>query len=71
LGGLVIAAAGAAAGLAGSMAVSRGVQSQRFDVRPGDIVAGRRGRLFGRRAATLPAARRAARTDPLIALRAE
>jgi ABC-type antimicrobial peptide transport system permease subunit len=73
--GAATAMAGATAGLAASVAAGRLIHAQLFGVRPSDIalvitlscllllVAGI--------AATLPAARRAASTDPLTAMRVE
>jgi ABC-type antimicrobial peptide transport system permease subunit len=72
--GLTLTAAGAAAGLAGALALSQLCKSQLFGVQPSDpvtlvtvlVVMG----LVATAAAWLPA-RRAARVDPIIALRRE
>jgi ABC-type antimicrobial peptide transport system permease subunit len=72
--GLTLTAAGAAAGLAGALALSQLIKSQLFGVQPSDpvtlvtvlVVMG----LVATAAAWLPA-RRAARVDPIIALRRE
>ena len=69
----MVAAAGAAAGIAGSAIAARLLSAQLFGVATGDVVllipAITLLLLFAAVAAVLPAARRAARIDPLIAIR--
>jgi len=73
--GAIVAGVGCAIGLAGAGAVARLLQAQLFGVRLGDIAlilpAVSTAILLAALAAALPAARRAARVDPLIAMRAE
>jgi putative ABC transport system permease protein len=72
--GLLIAGAGAVAGLLGSIAVSRVMGALLFEVSPTDpvtIIASAGGLIFVAILATLTPARRAFRVDPMIAMRAE
>lgn len=72
--GLVLATIGAACGLAGAWAATRGLASLLHDVSPGDplVFAGATGVLLLVAAcATILPAWRASRVDPLVALRAE
>ena len=73
--GTVTALVGGAAGFAASVAAGRLIHAQLFGVRPSDIglviVASCLLLLGAGVAATLPAARRAASADPLIAMRLE
>ncbi len=72
--GAAVLAAGLAAGLLGALALGRALESQLFGVKPGDpVTLGLSALAFGLAGFTAAwlAARKAARTDPITALRSE